>query len=133
MIYKILFAVNISIFLFEDIFVIFSNKLLDCLADESKELYELIGWKLGTGVDTVVFFITTLIMFACLKSFVNYSLIISFMILQWIYSFVLSGYTIAVFLEKKKASINRLTLLIKLICFLDSIVLIKVGIIGLLN
>lgn len=43
MIYKILFAVIISIFLFEDIFVIFSNKLLDCLADESKELYELIG------------------------------------------------------------------------------------------
>lgn len=133
MIYKILFAVNISIFLFEDIFVIFSNKLLDCLADESKELYELIGWKLGTGVDTVVFFITTLIMFAYLKSFVNYSLIISFMILQWIYSFVLSGYTIAVFLEKKKASINRLTLLIKLMCFLDSIVLIKIGIIGLLK
>lgn len=133
MIYKILFAVIISIFLFEDIFVIFSNKLLDCLADESKELYELIGWKLGTGVDTVVFFITTLIMFAYLKSFVNYSLIISFMILQWIYSFVLSGYTIAVFLEKKKASINRLTLLIKLICFLDSIVLIKIGVIGLLK
>lgn len=133
MIYKILFAVIISISLFEDIFVIFSNKLLDCLADESKELYELIGWKLGTGVDTVVFFITTLIMFAYLKSFVNYSLIISFMILQWIYSFVLSGYTIAVFLEKKKASINRLTLLIKLICFLDSIVLIKIGIIGLLK
>lgn len=104
MIYKILFAVIISIFLFEDIFVIFSNKLLDCLADESKELYELIGWKLGTGIDTVVFFITTLIMFAYLKSFVNYSLIISFMILQWIYSFVLSGYTIAVFLEKKKVN-----------------------------
>lgn len=133
MIYKILFAVIISIFLFEDIFVIFSNKLLDCLADESKELYELIGWKLVTGVDTVVFFITTLIMFAYLKSFVNYSLIISFMILQWIYSFVLSGYIIAVFLEKKKASINRLTLLIKLICFLDSIVLIKIGVIGLLK
>lgn len=133
MIYKILFAVIISIFLFEDIFVIFSNKLLDCLADESKELYELIGWKLGTSVDTVVFFITILIMFAYLKSFVNYSLIISFMILQWIYSFVLSGYTIAVFLEKKKASINRLTLLIKLICFLDSIVLIKIGGIGLLK
>lgn len=72
-------------------------------------------------------------MFAYLKSFVNYSLIISFMILQWIYSFVLSGYTIAVFLEKKKASINRLTLLIKLICFLDSIVLIKIGVIGLLK
>lgn len=102
MIYRILFAINISIFLFDDIFLIFSNKLLDCLADESKELYELIGWKIGTGVVMVIYFITTLIMFAYLKSFVNYSLIISFMILQWIYSFVLSGYTIAVFLEKRK-------------------------------